>query len=156
MSVPRTSSCLSPSKSTRWTFDTAGVSGISGMRQAAARELERRLAGVGPGLRRGETFGCVAGEERQRLLHVGRQLHRAIDAARRADRRQPVFADEHHPHELVAPELTREEFPAEETRGTRRTRRAPAARSPPIDLGSGCRLIVGLRRRGSDDVDALG
>ena len=41
MSVPRTSSRLSPSKSTRRTCETAGVPGMSGMVSAAARELER-------------------------------------------------------------------------------------------------------------------
>ena len=58
------------------------------------------------------------------------RLHRAHGGT---DRRPPVLADEHHPHELVAPATRGEGSQAEETRGTRRTSRAPAAR-PPAEL----------------------
>ena len=40
-------------------------------------------------------------------LHVRRQLHAAIDDARRTDRRRASFADVHHAHELVTPVVAR-------------------------------------------------
>ena len=52
---------------------------------------------------------------------------------RRTDRRQPVFADEHHPDELVAPGVSREDV-------RRRKRVAPAARDARL-------LLVALDRR---------
>ena len=68
--------CLSPSKSTSWTFDTAGVSGMSGSVRLCLREAHRRFARIRPRLGRRQMVGRMAGVERQHLRHVRRQLHR--------------------------------------------------------------------------------
>ena len=83
--------------------------GHSGDGHRAARERQRRRAGLWPGLRRRETLGRVAHVERQHLLHVGRQLHAAIDDTRRAEGRRASFTDEHHADELVAPVAARQD-----------------------------------------------
>ena len=55
-----------------------GVPGMSGMvRPRRAKRTGDSLGGR-PGFRRRETFGCAAGVERQHLLHVRRQLNRAV------------------------------------------------------------------------------
>ena len=78
-------------------------------RQGMTREAKRRFRGLRPGVGFRQTLGRMAGVERQHLRDVGRQLHRAIDDVGRADRRQPPFTDEHHPDELPAPGVARQD-----------------------------------------------
>ena len=83
--------------------------GHSGDGHRPARERQRRPGGLRPGVRRGQTLRRVAHVERQHLLHVVRQLHVAIDDAGRAEGRRASFTDEHHPDELVAPVVARQD-----------------------------------------------
>ena len=70
-------------------------------RQRLPHELDGRLGGIRPGLRRGEPLGRARHVVRERLLHVGRKPDRAEGIV--GDRRQPILADEHHPNDFVAP-----------------------------------------------------
>ena len=82
MSVPSTSSCLSPSKSTRCTFDTAGVLGMSGIVKRCRVNRTGDSPGSGHGSGAGRRSGARLVIERQHLRHVGRQLHRPVDDCR--------------------------------------------------------------------------
>ena len=88
MSVPSTSSCAVAVE-----VDEAHVrhrrrAGHSGIAIARRVNESGDSAGSGQASGGGQTLGRAAHVERQHLLHVGRQLHAAIDDAGRSDGRQ--------------------------------------------------------------------
>ena len=110
-------------------------------RQAVSCELDGRLAGVRPEVQRGKMLRRAADVKRERLLHVGRQLYRAVHRAGRTDGRQPVLTDEHHPDEFVAPGVARKDV------RLRKDVADAARRASLLVIALALRCRRGLRRR---------